>query len=90
MSVQLKLDEMLEIIQIHGEPSTAEFYEQMLNDTANRMASYIYGLGGASFHFGIASMEGVAFGGLCVPFSSLVDGDPMPEILEGYDDEGWE
>lgn len=95
MSIQLKLDEMLEIIQVRIDPQMGAAYEKVLCGLADNMAELIVNAVNAKGGFiehGYSTMQGVAFAGLCAPFSPMNEEDPgpVPEILEGYDDEGWE
>lgn len=85
MSYQLKLDEQLEALQ-RVDGLVAQHFEQILCATGQAMAyALCQHLPGVSF--GDTTMEGVGFAGICTPFFPEVEGTPLPEALEGFDDE---
>jgi hypothetical protein len=87
MSVQLKLDEMLEVLQgIDG--AEAASMERLLTACGDRMAERI------AAHFDCrterATMQGQAFGGICSPFYPAHRGQECPEALVEHDEGGME
>lgn len=92
MSVQLKIDEMLEIIQLEIDKEVGEVFEKMALHLADSMAKVIYRNlpAGSNCEVGEATSEGPDFGGICVPFQATVEDEPIPALIEGYDNEGWE
>lgn len=87
MSMQLKLDEMLDAMKWMNHPQFADF-EAKAVDLANEIAKAL--ADELPVEAGEASFQGMDFAGLCVPFQPLWKGQPIPEPLIGYDDEGWE
>lgn len=87
MATQMKLDEMLEALQAIV-PEKAERFEAILCATGTEMASIL-----AQHHdceHGEATMEGVAFAGICAPFMPRYRNQPFPEEWEMFDDGGRE
>jgi hypothetical protein len=85
MSVQLKLDEMLEILQGFS-PARAAAWERQLCAIGDGMALEI------STHFdciaGETTMQGVDFAGICCPFQPRRHGQPCPDALASMDHGG--
>lgn len=88
MSIQLKTDEMLEIIgAIDVERAAA--LQKRLEALATEMAQFI----GHHFdcEYGDATFEGTAFAGTCAPFNPKRVGQELPECFAHYDEGGdWE
>lgn len=87
MSMQMKLDEMLEALQAL-DTDKAERFDAILCATGTEMASII-----AQHHdcdHGEATMEGVAFAGICAPFMPRYQNQPFPKGWEMFDDGGRE
>jgi hypothetical protein len=87
MSTQMKLDEMLEALQAIA-PDKAGRFEAILCATGTEMASIL------AQHYdcehGEATMEGVAFAGICAPFMPRYRDQPFPDGWEEFDDGGRE
>jgi len=87
MSMQLKIDEMLDAMRWMDHHEFEYFKEQaeaLANEIAQSLAKEL------PVEVGEASFQGIEFAGLCVPFRPIRRGQPIPEPLIGYDDEGWE
>lgn len=84
MSYQLRLDEILDALSIAGHPRAAEF-RSTIETITTTMANELAALAGVDCD--AASFQGTAFAGTCVPFMPKYEGQPLPEILEGYDNE---
>ncbi len=82
MSIQLKTDELLEIILELGPPEVITFRVQ-LESLTQAMADRV------AHHFGVtagqATFQGVDFAGTCCPMHPAFEGQPMPEIFGHYD-----
>jgi hypothetical protein len=92
MSIQLKIEEMLEIIQLEIDEDAAKIFEDLALHLADSMAEVIRRELPihSNCEVGPATSEGTAFGGICVPFRATVEDEPIPALIEGYDNEGWE
>jgi hypothetical protein len=87
MSIQLNLDEMLEIMRRINHPQAANF-QWALETIGTAMAERI----APHFHcqHGNATSEGVGFAGTCAPFMPRYHMQPCPEIFTEYDAGGAE
>lgn len=89
MSYQLKLDEMLDVMQSSNHPKADEcvkLAENLANHIAVLIGSHL------GIDHGTGTFEGTAFAGLCVPFHPAYDGQPLPPVLaeHNFDDaEEW-
>jgi hypothetical protein len=84
MSLQLKIDDMLEVLERLDHPDFSGF-KNISEILADQMAAQI--TKALPVECGKAHFEGLAFAGLCVPFWG--EGN-IPEALQGLDDDGWE
>lgn len=88
MSYQMKIDEVLEALLNSNHPA-ADAFQGVLEQTANAMAICLAASQGVVA--GVGTFEGVGFAGLCVPFFPALEGQPLPECMDGYDEsEEWE
>jgi len=87
MSIQLRPDEALEVIERIGNADSFQYYRTRLEQLTGEMGIYI--TDHTPTTCGRATFEGLAFGGLCVPIGPLRENQPIPEVLQGIDDGGW-
>ena len=96
MSIQLDLDQMREIIVTKISLEQGEAYATIMAGIANAMADVIQTHQNKEdpevFQCDSAVVDRAAFGGICVPFYSFDEDNPgpVPDLLQGYDDKGWE
>lgn len=90
MSVQLRPDEALEALQA-VDPESAERWEAILCAATTAIGAEL------ARHFdcvsGVATMEGAAFGGICVPMNPARHDQPLPDgwdLLDGGARGEWE
>lgn len=87
MSVQLRIDEALEALQL-VDPDSAARWEAILCAATTAIGAEL-----ARIHdckAGEATMQGAAFCGICVPMSPKRPGQPFPEGWDHLDDGGRE
>lgn len=82
MSYQLRTDEILEALSLSGNPAAAE-YVRKVEAAANEAAQFLAQITGTAA--GIGDFQGLGFAGLCVPFRPAFQGQPLPELLAGFD-----
>lgn len=82
MSYQLNFDQLLEALTQGDHPKAAEC-QDMAEKLANHMAALIAEQHGVECSGG--SFEGVAFAGLCVPFSPKYPGQPLPDLFAAHE-----
>lgn len=84
MSYQLKIDEILEGL-VNCKHPCAEYHikavEAVTNVAARALAQKL------DILWCEASFEGIGFGGTCAPFYQKYEGQPLPEAIEGFDNE---
>lgn len=83
MSVQLRPDEALEALQA-VDPESAARWEAILCAATTAIGAEL-----ARHHdciSGEATMDGIAFGGICVPMNPARADQPLPEGWEMFDD----
>ncbi|MCG7629051.1 hypothetical protein MHM88_14665 [Epibacterium sp. MM17-32] len=83
MSIQLKTDEMLEVLFYTGHPQAALFQRQ-LEQLADTMADEVAEVLQINRN-GPASFEGLAFAGTCAPFEPRSRDQPCPGFLLDFD-----
>lgn len=83
MSVQLRPDEALEALQA-VDPESAARWEAILCAATTAIGAEL------ARHYGCvsgeATMEGVGFGGICVPMNPARSDQPLPEGWDAFDD----
>jgi len=88
MAIQLKTDEMLEILRGKS-PGTYGAYKEMVEKTSSILAKEVAKI--LNCQCGEATFEGVVFAGTCAPFYPAFDGQECPiEFLDFDDREAWE
>lgn len=84
MAYQLKIDEMLDALCNAGHPDAREL-TRATEALADRLSAAI--ATACNITAEPASFQGLAFAGTCVPFYPKFDGQEVPEMIAGYDDE---
>ena len=85
MSLQLRPDELLVALQRLNHPQFPSFLDQLLSlcdDMAEAIVEHTPNVK-ANIH---ASFWGEM---VCTPIAPIDDTQPIPEHLQGFDDEGW-
>jgi predicted RecB family endonuclease len=88
MSYQLRADEIMQALRDSKAPGAAALVasvEATVNAAADALARHL------GIEAGTGDFQGLAFAGLCVPFHPASEDQPLPDVLNGYDDEDeWE
>lgn len=83
MSIQLTIDEMLEILEFQKSEDFERLRDQV-ETIGTTLAHHVEVAVPELKRRGSASFEGLAFGGTCAPFEPLEKG-PVPEVLQFFE-----
>lgn len=88
MSYQIKLDEALEALQAVN-PDLARPLENILCAAGDAIGVLL--AEALDIEAGECTMQGMAFAGICLPLNPRYQDQPLPDALEGLDDdEAWD